>query len=814
MSEEVSLRDLLSLSIGTPEAGAVNFSALHTLLLAMLEQLGLRDVKISWREAPECKPHGQPGPGVHPAQPFGHIEEKLRQIERHIALVEELPTGTELLEGTTSSKIPVKDLWRLMQLRSRIQTNEDGVSRAMALIQDLLEEIKSLKELRGSLTKQLEQLERMQVSDLAERVSVVEKCCRRVNELEDTTRSLGERVQRYPEPDNLHQCAAWDVLQSYLLGDRENLPKGLLASDASDEATAAKATALNRVTRVTPGPSHTSPPSSSSPQTSAPVSPTVTGEPERRLAPQSPSAPALPSLADAPPARGEAPPSAVPQRARSDTSLRNVVLPLCHVPSGSEQLAESLEALRDIGKLKESHSNLEAQVRALEAGKADQAQLVHLKKLITDKGARDVPDDLMDQLTQHQARIDSLMSDREKNVGLMNNIQSAILQLQGDCEKMHETTERLVEDTRQKQSHIEQLYKTMQQLEEKKADKQLVEMEIGIKADKRALESKVSRMQFDSMTEQLSAMFHELLSKVTGQEQDWHKVMDKLSTEMECKLNRIELDSVKKQLEDHWKNIQRQLRAQPAPELKDAAGIRRQLVARFHCISCARPVDMQTPGPHIMTLPSTPALPAHKSNRPYTVYALEQVRQHYRSERIPVMPDYSYPAVSRSCGGSHTLTSANQRYIRLQHVTNFNPSETLGRPLSASQLTEEADLLGSDGRFYKAGLNTRAVSNSDTKLTRIPAKKGMYRSKGRAKRPPSAGSSEARNNTPLHPDSAKSQRSRSVCSDSVQDWPVSTPGSTSQSPDTSARADTSREPQPGAELHDDLGQEEGPLTNL
>lgn len=44
-------------------------------------------------------------------------------------------------------------------------------------------------------------------------------------------------------------------------------------------------------------------------------------------------------------------------------------------------------------------------------------------------------------------------------------------------------------------------------------------------------------------------------------------------------LNRIELDSVKKQLEDHWKNIQRQLRAQPAPELKDAAGIRRWAAA-------------------------------------------------------------------------------------------------------------------------------------------------------------------------------------------------------------------------------------------
>lgn len=59
------------------------------------------------------------------------------------------------------------------------------------------------------------------------------------------------------------------------------------------------------------------------------------------------------------------------------------------------------------------------------------------------------------------------------------------------------------------------------------------------KADKSALESKVSRLQFDSVTEQLNAMFHELLHKVTGQEQDWHKVIDRLSTEMECKVNTV-----------------------------------------------------------------------------------------------------------------------------------------------------------------------------------------------------------------------------------------------------------------------------------
>ncbi len=114
----------------------------------------------------------------------------------------------------------------------------------------------------------------------------------------------------------------------------------------------------------------------------------------------------------------------------------------------------------------------------------------------------------------------------------------------------------------------------------------------------------MSRRQFDSVTEQLNAMFHELLSKVTGQEQNWHKVVDRLSAEMECKvrvvhagawcsqvagfhrplvlslqLNRIELDSVKKQLEGRWRNIHRKLQAQGAPEHDDAAALRKYVRA-------------------------------------------------------------------------------------------------------------------------------------------------------------------------------------------------------------------------------------------
>lgn len=44
----VSLRELADLAIGTPEVGAVNFTALHTLIVAMLKNLNLQDTRIDF----------------------------------------------------------------------------------------------------------------------------------------------------------------------------------------------------------------------------------------------------------------------------------------------------------------------------------------------------------------------------------------------------------------------------------------------------------------------------------------------------------------------------------------------------------------------------------------------------------------------------------------------------------------------------------------------------------------------------------------------------------------------------------------------
>lgn len=91
-----------------------------------------------------------------------------------------------------------------------------------------------------------------------------------------------------------------------------------------------------------------------------------------------------------------------------------------------------------------------------------------------------------------------------QNTDLVRDLEGAILQLQSDCEKLHRTSNHLMEEHSKKQTHIDvskktaswqfceirhnllslwffqHLFKIVEELDEKKADKQVVEMEIEI----------------------------------------------------------------------------------------------------------------------------------------------------------------------------------------------------------------------------------------------------------------------------------------------------------------------------------------------
>ncbi|KAF5921052.1 hypothetical protein HPG69_010856 [Diceros bicornis minor] len=402
---------------------------------------------------------------------------------------------------------------------------------------------------------------------------------------------------------------------------------------------------------------------------------------------------------------------------------------------------------------------------------------------------------------------------------LLGHVQRAILQVQGDCEKLNITTSNLIEDHRQKQKDIDVLYQGLEKLKKEKANREHLEMEIDTKADKSALAAKVSRVQFDATTEQLNHMMQELVAKMSGQEQDWQKMLDKLLVEMDSKvrgrrssrspglgqchlprvlqtphllsqssagfphphpqLDRLELDPVKELLEDRWKSLRQQLKERsPLYQADEAAAMRRQLLAHFHCLSCDRPLETPVTGQIIPVTPVGPGLPGHRSLRPYTIFELEQVRQQSRNLKLgsAAFPRGNLAQMERSVGRLRTMHSkmlmdiekvqihfggsvkassqmirellqaqclSSPCYKRVPDVADYTystvprrcgGSHTLTYPYRRNRLQhlpqglypteeiqiamkhDEVDILGLDGHIYKGRMDTRlpGILNKDT----------------------------------------------------------------------------------------------------
>ncbi|KAJ0058529.1 hypothetical protein NL108_016381 [Boleophthalmus pectinirostris] len=630
--EDISLYNLLNLSITSPGQGTVNFRALYALLHGILRQLDLRDITVSFSDT---------GPQKSPPEPRTEAEGEPRSRTGGPRETEETedPPGT----GPGSTQESVGDDKHVLELIHRIQKQTEH-------LQDNVRELRHQQDKASAAQAQW--------------VTSLESHGRRVDALEEAVRR--------PEEDERY--VTWEAMKSALITERQNLHKGLVQTTKDEN-----------VTKTEPKTSHVPPPPS---KTQTKESGTGT---EAKDAPGPGSTPAPPVV---PPVAS----SVVP-------ALKSLSQTAC----ASSLHQETLEALRDIGRLKQRCDGLEERLCALDLERSRERQeLLRLRDLLHNTGPDEVFEAMKEELDELRALVRNLLSDRDKGsqrkgsaeeqtaggsdkdqepkpgldpgldpglemfrtevaemwrefnklrvqvrsvqlslkelrdrvetspenteqslqdqlddlrglltqtmeslsselrlqVGpvnrvsessfnllfqeheqlkdtdnallqqqpstgtetgrdtqsaqLVSEVQKAILLLQTECEKLHETTQCLLEDNQQKQTHIEELYKMTEEMEEKKADKNMVETEI--RADKTALDSKVSRVQFDSVTEQLSNMFNELLTKVSDQEQDWSKLMEKLSTEMDCKLNRIELDPVKKQLEARWKSIQERMK--------------------------------------------------------------------------------------------------------------------------------------------------------------------------------------------------------------------------------------------------------------
>ncbi|XP_068118400.1 uncharacterized protein C16orf96 homolog isoform X2 [Hyperolius riggenbachi] len=806
MATAIKLFELVNVSIGTPEVGAVNFNGLHALLHAIIKHLNIQEVTVEIPEEDNSfykSPRGLLKTNDKVAAVSHQRDQKVPNAEPQLGALNGWPTGSDLiakarLQGSTPA---IEDMWNMMQMQKRLEANEDGVSQAMKLLQELLREISTLRDSQRDLDCHLQKMaEDMKqeevVKELQKQLDEMEKKTAAIGDMDNLQREnqaiqqrmkdLEDKLNSYPFLEELGNLVHWETLQETLV--RRPVVKDaqtayLPSSEKQGILEGATGTAVMMKSQSEFGqfPKNTSPETTGNTtlQTTTNIAqePTLAGESTIHISDTegelgqsavSPGGNVISSQPDvanqklnvditsgkpghrdsednvtffsaASQCHGQSSDSpredySSPTRAEETTNLPGLdptsisdspsPTTHCGTPNGihtpSHRFADTVKVLRKIGVMSEEYAVLRGRVEALERSKADRTELDLLQKT-TDDLVGIMPD--LQKLSSLHQDVQDLKVNLKKDCSDLGGIherppsshQSSIKDeevqqdksLQEYWEQMNKITNALSQDQQEHQRHIDIIYQTLDNLEMKKMDKEHVDLQ---KADLRALEGKVSRSQFDATTEQLNNMMQDLLGRLSGQEQDWQRMLENINLEMQSKLDRMELDPLKNKLEERWRQIRQQLQDKaPQGEVDDAAAIiRKQLMTRFHCLSCDRPVDMMVPGPPVLSIPNMPGLPAHRSARPYTVYELDQIRQYNRrwpddSDRLSDLTDVEHVPSIRSCGGSHTLTFTNRRYARMQGVT---PCPSQAEDVLKATLKEEIDILGSDGQIYHGRMDS------------------------------------------------------------------------------------------------------------
>jgi hypothetical protein len=166
MADILSLEQLVHLSLGDPEAGAVNFNVLKTLLLQMLKAMNLFNYKPTMSDHDqrtikeallthqqddqanesddtmnEPKAKSRRKKRDRNQERLNNLEEKVSRFESQLNALNEIPSNTELIDRTkqlskkpsddktTNRQGPILEVWQYTQMEKRLESAENGITR-------------------------------------------------------------------------------------------------------------------------------------------------------------------------------------------------------------------------------------------------------------------------------------------------------------------------------------------------------------------------------------------------------------------------------------------------------------------------------------------------------------------------------------------------------------------------------------------------------------------------------------------------------------------------------------------------------------
>ncbi|KAK7002584.1 Glutamine-rich protein 2 [Biomphalaria glabrata] len=651
------LSQLVDLALGTPEVGAVNFNILHTLLHAIINKLNFGNDKVTIDDQDReflatvssqftarsfsalSKDSGRPDDSISFSEdsfseksinvqskpsPYHRLEKDVSDLKKQMEELHKLPSNKQLHErtlGSADAERPVSEMLQTLQLKKRVDANDEGLNKLASLIEDLMKDVKNLKDAQKDLN---DKLNKINLDDINKQMQSLNQLLKELNEKYN---ELAEKLSQVPSLEDfneyVNQFVTWPGLEDALKGVRKEF------------------------------------------ENLQPI-------PEQRV---------VVELGTQTVSR---PPSAAKPMSRASSALS----------TSSGPSNELLDLLERLGNLSTLHDLLTKRVEELEKLMLTKASKEDLQNLA-------LPDDFLTTLKNLQQDLISLRDGQIKDKEAIRQILETLHKLQSDLQKVQESLESLCEDNDKRAKDIQELFTYCDNLNTGKADKEYVDTEVNVKADKKQLENKVNHSLFDSTTSEMNRMIKDILDKLNGQEGDWKSALAKAMEELDGKLDRRELNNLRNWLEHQLKALNNKIKTLGSGwQLDDeAAGMKRQLIQHFHCLSCDKPIDTLPHGP-VPSIPASYGLPKSKSPRPYTTFGLDLIRQQARSLAGQSEP-YDYYATIRQCGGSHTLIVPQKRASRLNNIGQLYREEETVVPLHK----DEIDVQGADGQIYKGRLS-------------------------------------------------------------------------------------------------------------
>ncbi|XP_077256297.1 uncharacterized protein LOC143894096 [Temnothorax americanus] len=742
VSLQISLPQMLDLALGAPEVGAVNFNILHSFLHILLHQINLQATKVEFRGenadrikrmVTSLKP--SPAPQLHeyditdaigevqrirrddgadadvltddiqppaeeilkvtndvrpqidlekvPEAPtvvtvvngspptalaFEELKQSVKQLQQRYQALEDMSTSPEVVERL-KDKItdPAADVWQFININKRLDANEQGIDKLTAMVQDVI---------KGDTVIADTSLINARLDELEDKVSKMEQWL--IN-LQTITDMLTEGI---PVPTTGIDVAAVEEKEE-IEAAKIITTNDVIVPHREKEENEVSKVAVDKIRKTTP-------------EKLAPLVAPLNGAVIAKI------------RQDVTTLKTDV--TRIQQDLQDlDKRVARTEIPTTTVDvSLVEEKPVVREPIKDEEKIVEVSDvvNLE---QCLEAIKS--VETTHDKALI-DVTQRVVV--LETEVGNLLEKVDSMQEVEKTDEVSINKLVAKVQEIETDMEKIGQAMDRLLDDKEKQETHISTLLEQIELLKTVKANKEDLEDALADKADAQTVNRKVSHDQFDAACDDLARGLEEAIDKLTKQESIWQQALDEVQNEIAAKMDKVEMMPLKDFVNNKLKSLQEKLKIMIEARREIEAAGTKKLLRDVQCISCDKDVVMKTD--ELGRFRAEP-LPCTTSMKPYLTYELDKVRKQQR--RLPHSRNMiQFEAVmqeetkkmktkeemlartprdhlcNRYCGGSHTITTPQQRVMRTGHfLTQWGPE--------AIQLTDGV-VRGKDGKMYRS----------------------------------------------------------------------------------------------------------------